>query len=219
MLSKYPYDFDRLRRKLGLLEAPPAAPDQAGAPDIPAMGAAELSALAPDALDDTQVEQAFRTALKLDARELADKFARAGIARPPRPDRLDRYPLFNHLIQHALAQGDTTAALDELNAGEADDCKHNDGHRRNDYELRRGQLHAKRGEHDQAQDVFDRLIDRVPTELKYRVSAAEAMMSARQGGRALRYAEGGLVEARKQQNRDVEGHLMELADAARRQGG
>jgi hypothetical protein len=218
-MMKLPYDFERLRRKLGL-SASEAAASAAGAAglDITAMGAAELSALALDGLDDAQLETAFRTALKLDARDLAGQFARAAIARPSRPDRPDRYPLFNHMVNLALAQGDTTAALDEVNAGEADDCKHNEGRRRNDYELRRGQLHAKRGEHDQAQEVFDRLIIRVPTELKYRASAAEAMLSARQGGRALRYAEAGLAEARKQQNRDVEGHLMELADAARRQG-
>jgi tetratricopeptide (TPR) repeat protein len=217
-LSKYPYDFDRLRRKVGLLDAQPAQLTAAG-PDIGAMGAADLAGLAPASLDDAQLEEAFRAALKLDARELAGQFARTSVARPPRGDRPDRYPLFNHLIQAALGKGDTTTALDEVNAGEADDCKHNEGRRRNDYELRRAQVHAKRGEHDQAQDVFDRLIERVPTELKYRSAAAEAMLSARQGGRALRYAEAGLAEARKQQNRDSEGHLMELADAARRQGG
>jgi tetratricopeptide (TPR) repeat protein len=216
-LAKYPYDFDRLRRQLGLLATAPATAPAQG-PDLGAMSVAELAAVSPESLDEAQLEAAFRAALKLDARDLAGQFARAGIARPPRPDRTDRYALFNHLIQLALAQGDTTAALDEVNAGEADDCQHNEGRRRNDYELRRGQLHARRGEHDQAQDVFDRLIDRVPTELKYRAGAAEAMLSARQGGPALRYAEAGLVEARKQQNRDSEGHLMELADAARRQG-
>jgi tetratricopeptide (TPR) repeat protein len=217
-ISKYPYDFERLRRKAGLLEAQPAATAGAG-PDVSAMGTAELSALSPESLDDALLEDAFRTALKLDARDLAGQFARAAVARPARSDRPDRYPLYNHLIQQALGKGDTTAALDEVNAGEADDCKSNEGRRRNDYELRRGQVHAKRGEYDQAQDVFDRLIERVPNELKYRASAAEAMLSARQGVRALRYAEAGLAEARKQQNRDSEGHLMELAEAARRQGG
>ncbi len=218
-LSKYPYAFDRLRRKLGLLVSPPAAVAQTGGPDVSAMGTAELAALAPESLDDAQLADAFRTALALDARDLAGQFARAAVGGAPRSEPADRYPLFNHLVQLALAKGDTTAALDEVNAGEADDCKHNEGRRRNDYELRRGQLHAKRGEHEQAQDVFDRLIDRVPSELKYRATAAEAMLSARQGGRALHYAEAGLAEARKQQNRDSEGHLMELAEAAKRQGG
>ena len=218
---KYPYEFDRLRRKLGLVEGKPeAAPTADGAaPDISAMGAAELAALSPATLDDARLELAYQTALKLDARDLAGQFARAMVARPPRPERLDRYPVFNQLIQLALSAGDTTAALDEVNAGEQDDCKHNDGRRRNDYELRRAQVHAKRGEHEQAADVFDRLIARVPSELKYRVSAAEAMISARQGARAQRYAEAGLAEARKQQSRDLEGHFLELAEAAKRQGG
>jgi tetratricopeptide (TPR) repeat protein len=219
-LMKLPYDFDRLRRKLGLLEGQPAAVAEGAAePDVTAMGAAELSVLAPEALDDARLEQAYQTALKLDARDLAGQFARALVGRSSRPDRPDRYPVFNHLIQLALGKGDTTAALDEVNAGEQDDCKHNEGRRRNDYELRRAQIHARRGEHDQAQDVFDRLIERVPGELKYRAGAAEAMLSARQGGRALRFAEGGLAESRKQQNRDSEGHFMELVEAAKRQGG
>jgi Tetratricopeptide repeat len=221
-LSKYPYDFDRLRRKLGLLDSEPVmagAAASAAGPDISALGTAELSALPPESLDPAQLKEAFRTALKLDARELASQFARAAVGRPPATERPDRYPLFNHLIQQALSAGDTGLALDELNTGEADDCKHNEGRRRNDYELRRAQVHVKRGEYDPGQDAFDRLIARMPSELKYRASAAESMLSARQGGRALRYAEAGLAEARKQQNRDLEGHFLELADAAKRQGG
>ena len=218
---RFPYEFDRLRRKLGLIEAKPeGTPTTNGAaPDINAMGAAELAALSPASLDDTRLELAYQAALKLDARDLAGQFARAIVARPPRPEKPDRYPLFNHLIQLALGTSDMTAALDEVNAGEQDDCHHNEGRRRNDYELRRAQVHAKRGEHDQAAEVFDRLIARVPSELKYRVSAAESMLSARQGGRAQRYAEAGLAEARKQQNRDLEGHFLELVEAAKRQGG
>ena len=50
-----------------------------------------------------------------------------------------------------------------------------EGQRRNDYELRRAQVHVKRGEAEAAQDVFQRLIDRVPANLDYRGKAAEAM--------------------------------------------
>src|SRR5260370_3775841 len=202
-LSKYPYDFDRLRRKLGLMDdkaAVAGAADSAAGPEISALGTAELSALAPDSLDPAQLDDAFRTALKLDARDLASQFARTAIGRPPVTERPDRYPLFNHLIQQALSTGDTAGALDELNAGEADDCKHNEGRRRNDYELRRAQVHVKRGEHEPGQDAFDRLIARMPSELKHRASAAESMLSARQGGSALAHAEAGLAEARQQPN-------------------
>jgi tetratricopeptide (TPR) repeat protein len=215
------YDWERLRRKLGLLpaEAPAAAPGAAAAPaDIGALGAAELAALKPEALADAQLEQAYQAALQLDARDLAGHFARALVARPPRPEKPDRFAWYAHLVQLALAEGNTDAALDTLNDGEKADCEQNEGRRRNDYELRRGQIHARRGEADRAQDVFDRLIERVPGELRYRSTAAEAMLSAKQGPRALRFAEQGLAEARKRNDRDSEGHFMELAAAARKQG-
>src|SRR5262249_42142044 len=104
------------------------------------------------------------------------------------------------------------------NEGEKGDCEHNEGRRRNDYELRRGQVHAKRGELDEAANVFERLIERSPTELRYRGSAAEAMLSARQPGKALQFAEGGLAKARQQNDRDSEQYFLELASAARKQG-
>jgi tetratricopeptide (TPR) repeat protein len=216
-LSAYPYDFERLRRKLGLVEAAPAP--AAAAPDLGALGAAELAALDVERLSDEQLEQAYQVAQKLDARDLAGRFARALVGRPPRAERPDRYTWFNHLINLALSEGNTEAALEHLGAAAKADAEHNEGRRQNDYDLRRAQVHAKRGEMDAAQEVFDRLIERVPAELRYRSSAAEAMLSARQGARALRFAEGGLAKARQQNSRDSEEHFLELVSAAKKQTG
>jgi tetratricopeptide (TPR) repeat protein len=141
------------------------------------------------------------------------------VARPPGGTNADRYPYFAYLIERALASGHTDEALDAINEGEKADCEQNEGHRRNDYELRRGKVHAKRGEADAAHEVFDRLIQRDPTNMKTRAAAAEAMLSLRQGPRALRFAEEGVAQARKQNDRDSEGHLMELGAAAKKQGG
>ena len=44
--------------------------------------------------------------------------------------------------------------------------------------------------------MFDQLIERAPGELRYRGSAAEAMLAARQPGKALAFAEGGLKMSR-----------------------
>jgi hypothetical protein len=218
VLARLPYDFDRLRRKLGLLGAPAVA--EAGqAQEIPAMSAEGLAGLVVEKLSESELDQAFQTALKLDARELAGKFAATLVNRPPQLERPDRYAVFNHLVQQALAQADTTAALDYLNAGESYDCSHNEGRRRNDYELRRGQLLARSGDASQAQEVFERLIQRAPTELRFRSSATESMLSARQGSRALRFAQEGLAEALKQNNRDSEQHFRELLAAAQKQSG
>jgi tetratricopeptide (TPR) repeat protein len=216
-ITRQPYDFDRLRRKLGLLAAQPATAPAAG-PDVGGMGSAELAALTPESLSDEHLEQAYQAAMKLDAREVAGRFAKAIVARPVQAARPDRFPWYSYLVQQSLGEGNSDAALDYVNEGLKADCEHNEGRRRNDYELRRGQIHAKRGEADQAQDVFDRLIERVPAELKFRGSAAEAMLSVKQGSRALKFAEGGLAKAREQNNRDSEQYFLELLEAAKRQG-
>ena len=222
------YDFDRLRRKLGLLGAPASPQRQQGeAPtspqrqqgDIAAMSAAELAGLNAANLSDEQVERAYQAAVQLDAEELAANFARQLIGRPIHPERTDRFPCYSYLAQHAMRSGDKDAALDYINEGEKADCEHNDGRRRNDYELRRGQIHVKRGEVEQAAEVFQRLIERVPSNFRYRGSAAEAMLSLRQGARALRFAEEGAAAARQANDRDSEQYLQELAAAAKKQIG
>src|SRR5205823_3645695 len=115
--------------------------------------------------------------------DVAARFAKAIVERPARTERPDRYPWFNHLINLALTEGKSDEALSYLDAGQKSDSEHNEGRRQNDYDLRRGQMHAKRGELDAAQSVFEALIARVPGEMRYRSSAAEAMLSARQGAR------------------------------------
>jgi tetratricopeptide (TPR) repeat protein len=181
------------------------------------MGTAELAGLNAETLTFEQLEQAYQAAQKLDAEELAAHFARALVSRPPQPERPDRFPWYSYLTQRALKEGNTDAALDLVNEGEKVDCENNEGRRRDDYELRRGQVHVKRGEPDAAEDVFRRLIERVPANLRYRGAAAEAMLSLKQGARALRFAEEGLSAARQANDRDTEQYLMELASAARKQ--
>jgi tetratricopeptide (TPR) repeat protein len=221
------YDFDRLRRKVGLLDGGAVAPRlpsdsrsesaTSTAHDIPSMGTAELAGLNAPNLSDEQLEQAYQTAAKLDAEELAANFARQLIVRPVNSERLDRFPWYSYLSQHALRSGDKDAALDYINEGEKADCEHNEGRRRNDYELRRGQVHIKRGEIEQAAEVFQRLIERVPNNFRYRGSAAESMLSLHQPARALRFAEEGVAAARQANDRDSEHYLLELATAAKKQ--
>jgi tetratricopeptide (TPR) repeat protein len=213
------YDFDRLRRKLGLTGGAAAPTPGASSADLTALGAPELAALNVESLSDDQLRQALQTAQRLDAHEIGTRFARALVARPASGTDTDRYPYFSYLIERALAGGQADEALDTINEGEKADCEQNEGRRRNDYELRRGKVHTRRGEADAAHDVFTRLIQRDPSNMKHRAAAAEAMLTLRQGPRALRFAVEGLAEARKQNDRDSEGHLMELAAAAKKQGG
>jgi hypothetical protein len=121
-------------------------------------------------------------------------------------------------VQLSLSDGKPQEALNYINDGEKDDCEHNEGRRRNDYELCRGQVLVKCGDIGQASAVFDRLVARAPTDLRYLGNAAEAMLTARLAERALKFAEQGLAQARKENNRDQEGYFLELTAAAKKQG-
>ncbi len=220
------YDFDQLRHKLGAeKQAPGAAPtihvpeevQPAEKRDFAAMSAADLAAVPADQLSAAELEDAMRAALKLDARELAVRFARAGAAKPFDPARPDRYPFYACLITGAAAEGDTAAALKYAEEGARYDAEHNAGRRANEFSVRKGQLLARRGEADAAAKEFEDLIARNPDEPKFYVTATEAMLSARQGAKALHFAEQGLAKARSANNRDLEGACLELSEAARRQ--
>jgi hypothetical protein len=216
------YDFNRLRQKLLESTPPPAEPAQALQPsesrDLSAMSAAQLAMLEVSGLADADLDQALRASLHLDSQELAKRFAAALAERPLPSGGSDRYAAFQHLISTALADRDFDAALNWVDAGEKADCEGNEGRRRNDYELKRGQVLAKKGDSAEAQAAFEKLLDRAPDELKIAGAAAEAMLSSKQAGVALQFADRGLKAAREKNNRDMEGYFLELAEAARRQG-
>ena len=214
------YDWNRLRQLLGLTTTAAAAsgPAAATTANIPALSEEQLAALADEVLSLEELEQAYQTSQKLNAAGLSARFARALVGRPPHPQKTDRYPWYLFLVQQALRDGDTGAALEYVNEGEQADREHNAGQRLNDFELRRGLVHVKRGEADQAHDVFQKLIERAPADLRYRVAATEAMLSLKQGPRALRFGEEGIARARQQQNRDAEQQLLELTATARKLG-
>lgn len=213
-----PYDFDRLRHKLGLSTTKPAGePTPTAAANISAMSAADLSTLEAGKLSDDDVEKAFQAAVRLDARELAGEFARAAVARPARAEHADRFPLYQHLIHLALDDDDPAEAGSWVDAGLKEDCEMNEGRRRNDYELRRAHVHLAKDEPEIAHDVFTRVIQRVPSDLKVLGSAAEAMLSARLPHHAAAFAEQGLAQARKKGDRDHAGYFQELLAAAKRQ--
>lgn len=239
------YDFNRLRHKLGIEkqaagDTPPellaAAKAAATAPapanpgsnaggasapapakkDFTAMSAADLGALKADDLTAVELEDAMKAALKLDARELAVSFAKSAVKKPADPAKPDRYPLYLAIVTAAISEGHPKDALAATEAGLAYDAEHNGGKRANEFGLRAAQLQAKTGNPDAAAAAFDTLIDRNPDEGKYYIAAVETMLSAKQGAKALAFAEKGLEAAQCTGNRDLEGACRELSEAAKK---
>jgi tetratricopeptide (TPR) repeat protein len=210
------YDFDRLRRKLGLISGVPQA--GAGEIDFDTLSVGELAGLSSESWDDDQLGKAFRAAIRLDARDLAGKYSRIAVSRPGVAG-VDRFPYFAQLIQLAQAENDYPKIVQLLDDAEKTDREFNEGRHRKDYGLRRGQTLAKQGDADKAAEVFKGLIAEDPNETKYYATATETMLSQKQGQRALEFAEQGLAKARSQNNRDLEGHFLELVEAAKKQVG
>lgn len=208
------YDFARLHNKLGL-ESPTAVADELPA-EIGAMNAAQLAGMDIEPLSTEQLAEAYRTAIKLDARELAGKFARGLADRPTDAATADRFPFFAHLISLAQSESRWDDALSLVDEGEKADCEGNEGRRCNDYELRRGQIFARKGDATAAVDVFDRLTARAPDELKFLEVATKALLDLKLGPAAIALAEKGLAKARAKNHRDAEEYFLELANAAKR---
>ncbi len=219
------YDFNRLRHKLGIEMVAVAAPVPVAVPapaaatppapakrDFTAMNAADLGSLAIEELSVAELEDAMKAAIKLDARELAVAFARAGAARPHDAAKPDRYPFFACLMTAALASGDPDGVVRAADDGAKHDAEHNGGKRLNDYALRKVALYAKRGDFDAVEREFDAMLDRAPDDGNLYVKAAETMLSAKQGARAAKYAERGMAKG----NRDLAAACRELLEAAKR---
>jgi len=235
------YDFANLRHKVGLeyVSAPPpnvkvpaepsevvrsrggeatTSPPRHPTTSIAAMNAGELAGLDVAALSVDDLEKAMRAALKLDARELAVAFAQAGVLKPFDSAKPDRYPLYATAITGAASEGDLAKAIQIATQGEQYDAEHNGGGRAVEFGLKKAQLFVRKKDIEGAVSAFDGLIAKHPEEGKFYTTAAEEMLRLKNGKQALYFAEKGLSKARETGNRDLEGHCLELQDAARRSG-
>jgi tetratricopeptide (TPR) repeat protein len=189
----YPYDFDRLRHKLGLPTKGPLA--AASADDIAAMNAEELSRLELALLSDEQLMQAFSSARRLDAGDLAEHFALKLVDHAGGP--ADRFGVYAFLADAAAGDGDFAEAHGWLDAGLKHDCEQNEGRLRNALELRRARLYVQAKDSAKAADAFAELVERTPGDLDLLSTACESMLRVGQRERAAGFAEQGLARARQ----------------------
>ncbi len=210
------YDFDRLRHKLGLPTRHPSRTPLEETRDISALNAAELAALPVGDLSETELAAAFQACRRLDAQELAGKFAEALVNQPPDEATPDRFPYYTHLAQLAGEQDDFAKAREWIEAGMRHDCEHNEGRRRNDYDLRLAQIFLRSGQLDDAQAAYVRLTERLPSDLDLLGRAAEAMLQVRRHSQAADFAQKGLGMAQAKGDRDRAAYFEELLAAARK---
>jgi tetratricopeptide (TPR) repeat protein len=204
------YEFDRLRRKLGLTVG-----ISSGAKiDFDLLSTADLGGLKAVDLTDEQIAQAFQAARRLDAPDLAAGFAKVASART---SIADRYPYFLQLSIVARDDGDWNEVLRLLAAAEEADNATNNGHRQNNLALVRAQTLARSGDVAGAYSAFKDAMTRAPKDMRFYAPAAEAMLGKKEASKALEFAEMGLKEARSQNNRDAEQQMLELVEAAKKQ--
>ena len=213
------YSFDGVRRKLGLIEGGVVVAPKTEVPklDIAGMSAEQIAGLATESLTPSQLEDAFRIAMKHGVREHGDRFATAIVGSPANPATPDRFPFFNHLIMSAQNAGDADRVTQLLIDAASADREQNEGKRQGDYLLRRGQMYTKRGQFDEGVKAFDELAESEGVDAKHVGSAVESLLSAKRGSDALRLGEQGLVLARKKGSRDLEHYFLELIAAAKKQ--
>jgi hypothetical protein len=199
-----------------------AAAAAAAAPvkrDFSSMSAADLAGIDRETLTQAELEEGMRSALKLDARELAVAFARTAITKPADAAKPDRYPLYLCAIQGAIAESNLDRALSLASDGTTYDAAHNEGKRANDFTVQRARLLCRKGDPDAAAAEFTALIERNPDEAKYYITATESFLSAKQPAKATHFADLGLAKARSLGNRDLEGACLELGEAAKKMMG
>ncbi len=221
-----PADFNGVRHHLGLEPVPEPVAEQKPVEgqkpttvNVAGLNAAELAGLDVTTLTLRQVEQAHQAALKLDAKELARHFAEAIVARPAEPEKNDRFAIYSYLILRELADGEPSKALEYAESGRQFDAEQNGGARRDEFDLRTGQVLAKQGQTEKAAEVFHTLFERSPDKAKLRIEAIEALIRMKKGTLALNLAEAGLNVARDRGDRDSEEVFNELAAAARKTAG
>lgn len=211
------YDFNQLRHKLGLGDAPVATDAPTGEiRSFSTMSAADLALVPLSELSVSELADGMRAAMKLDARELAVAYAKAAVARPADASYPDRFPFALAIANSLSAAQDTSGAIQTLANGAVYDREHNEGKRAADYGRQTGKTYARAGEVAKAAEAYRAVIEANPDDPRNYVDAAETMLRVKDKTLAVEFAEKGLAKAQTIGNRDLEGACQELLQAARR---
>lgn len=203
-----PYNFDRLRNKLGLpisgtgvaeQPTPNAATDDV---DVTAYSAAQLAALQPGKLSDAELVLAYKTAVSLDAGTTATHFAEELAHRTGLADVIDMNGVYRRLIQQRLSAKKLGDLADLIDKGRRMDAESYGGREQAQYELFTARADLAAGRKEEAIGRFRSLPDTHSDRLDLAASAVETLLSAGEYQAAREIAEASL--SRAEQGRDGE---------------
>jgi tetratricopeptide (TPR) repeat protein len=206
-----PYTMDDLRRKLGLISADGATVAPVAPASVAAMSAAELAQLDLETLPDEDLRNAFTTAKRLDANELATKMAQAIVTRAANSQGQDVFLYDQHIIFQLLgedrierAYASTLKALDR-------DQKLNAGKRSTDYRKLRVKVLLAGKRLPEARLDLDKLLTERRDDLDLYVFAVEELLRFGHKEPAAKFAVAGKVLAAQKGDRDRLGFFEEIA--------
>ena len=150
------YPFDRLRRRLGLVD-PADCPATLDPADVSCMSEAELARLDLPALDPARLAEAFRSASALRDDPLALRFASEILDRePPALAGLDPVALFSPQVRAAMSAGETESALALLDRAIA---LVSDTPARRTFSTWSAEILSRAGAPDSAAETYRRLVE------------------------------------------------------------
>lgn len=209
-----PYNFDRLRNKLGLEPHENLPPDALVENDISGYSANQLAELDPPSLDDEDLIKAYRTATGLEATETALRFARELVQRDSLAYAIDVMPIFRRLINNQIEKNQFENAQDLVDQAEKFDNKHYEGRHQAGIDSMRARLLMAQGNAEQAQKLYQDSVAKHPENLEIVAEAVENMLSSGNFNAAQTLARIGLERAEKQRNSSYQGQFREYLEEA-----
>ncbi|MFO0813419.1 MAG: tetratricopeptide repeat protein [Gemmatales bacterium] len=202
--AKLPYSMDELRHKLSLDQAGSATEGEAPAAttSITAMNNAELAAIAVDSASEEELKQAFTTARRLDANELATKFAQALVNQAANKQDADCFIYDQHIIYQLLGEDRVERAYVNILKALERDAKLNAGRRSLDYRKLRLKVLLAGKRVQEARADLDKLLAEKGEDLDLFVFATEELLRFGHKELAGKYAGMGKLVASRKNDRD-----------------
>lgn len=198
---KMPYSLDDLRHKLGL-DKPGTAIETNAPASVSGMNVEDLASLNIAAASDEDLRQAFTTAKRLDANELASKFAQALVQRAATMEGIDCFIYDQHIIFQLLGEDRIERAFASTLKAMERDAKFNGGKRSIDYRKLRLKVLLAGKRLNEAKVDLEKLFTEKGEDLDLYVFVTEELLRFGHKELASKYAQLGKALAEKKGDRD-----------------